>query len=91
MALLKMGSKGEEVKKLQERLNELGYDCGKPDGIFGIKTQTAVQKLQKEYNLVVDGIVGYQTNIILKDLQRLHTLQTKSSDVGIVASYLLEE
>ena len=66
MALLKMGSKGEEVKKLQERLNELGYDCGKPDGIFGIKTQTAVQKLQKEYNLVVDGIVGYQTNIILE-------------------------
>jgi len=65
MRSLKMGCNGEDVKKLQERLNELGYDCGKADGIFGVKTQTAVQKLQKDYGLDPDGVVGKMTRIIL--------------------------
>lgn len=58
---LKKGSTGEEVKKLQKWLNEHGFDCGSVDGNFGPKTENAVKKLQKEAEIVVDGIVGKQT------------------------------
>lgn len=50
--LLKIGSKGEDVKKLQSKLG-LGAD-----GIFGAGTADAVKKWQAENGLVADGIVG---------------------------------
>jgi putative chitinase len=50
--LLKIGSKGEDVKKLQSKLG-LGAD-----GIFGAGTAAAVKKWQAENGLVADGIVG---------------------------------
>lgn len=62
---IKKGDRGILVKKLQERLNEIGYNCGSVDGIFGTNTENAVKKLQKDYNLSVDGIVGYYTDLVL--------------------------
>ena len=53
--ILKIGSKGNDVKDLQEFL---GIDT---DGIFGKGTEKAVKKYQKENNLVADGIVGPAT------------------------------
>ena len=53
--LLKKGSKGKEVKQLQEAL-EIGAD-----GIFGSGTESAVKKFQKSNGLVADGIVGSKT------------------------------
>ena len=50
--LLKIGSKGEDVKKLQSKLG-LGAD-----GIFGAGTAAAVKKWQAENGLGADGIVG---------------------------------
>lgn len=60
---LQYGSTGEEVKKLQEKLISDGYDLGTSgaDGIYGTKTQAAVQKYQKANSLTVDGIAGEQT------------------------------
>ena len=52
------GSRGDAVRKLQELLNALGYDCGSVDGIFGSKTKAAVLAFQKANGLGVDGIVG---------------------------------
>lgn len=46
------------MRKLQELLNALGYDCGSVDGIFGSKTKAAVLAFQKANGLGVDGIVG---------------------------------
>ena len=40
--LSKVGSQGDEVRKIQTRLKELGYDPGSVDGIFGEKTRKAV-------------------------------------------------
>lgn len=60
MALLKYGSRGSEVKKLQEALNNAGYQLD-TDGIYGNKTQSAVKKYQKANGLSVDGIVGDAT------------------------------
>jgi hypothetical protein len=43
--ILKQGAKGDLVKELQTRLNELGHNCGNPDGSFGPKTLAAVKSL----------------------------------------------
>ena len=61
MSNLKIGSKGEDVKKVQAKLNELGFDCGKVDGVFGNKTDKAVKAFQKANKLTVDGIIGIKT------------------------------
>ena len=53
---------GEDVKFIQQRLVELGYDeVGTPDGLFGKMTKQAVRNFQKTNNLVIDGIVGTKT------------------------------
>ena len=52
---LKIGCIGEDVKKLQLRL-KIGAD-----GLFGVKTKSAVVKFQTENNLVPDGICGRKT------------------------------
>ena len=54
------GSKGDDVKTLQEMLNSNGYQL-EVDGNFGPKTQAAVKDYQKKNNLTVDGIVGKNT------------------------------
>lgn len=59
--ILKRGGVGNGVFALQKKLNDLGYDCGNPDGIFGKGTQTAVKAFQKDYKLTVDGVVGPKT------------------------------
>lgn len=66
--ILKVGSKGEDVKKLQEALNKLGFNCGTPDGIFGAKTEAAVKAFQQRYGLAVDGIVGPATQAKLEEV-----------------------
>jgi hypothetical protein len=59
--LLRYGVRGEPVKKLQQRLKELGFDPGPIDGIFGPKTRHAVRAFQGHERIDVDGIVGPQT------------------------------
>ena len=58
---MQYNSVNDYVKKLQSRLNELGYDCGAVDGDFGIGTKDAVIRYQKDQGLVADGVVGQQT------------------------------
>lgn len=53
--VLKLGSRGNEVKALQEKLNL------KADGIFGPLTEEAVKDFQRSNGLEVDGIVGADT------------------------------
>lgn len=55
MTTLKIGSRGNDVKTLQSKLNLI------PDGIFGKITEEAVKDFQKKNNLTVDGIVGDST------------------------------
>ena len=53
--VLKLGSRGNEVKLLQEKLNL------KTDGIFGPLTEEAVKDFQRSNGLKVDGIAGANT------------------------------
>lgn len=55
---LSKGMEGNDVKTLQGALNAWGFDCGKADGDFGPKTETALKKFQRAYKLGADGIAG---------------------------------
>lgn len=59
--LVKMGSRGEIVKLLQEKLNALGFNCGQIDGMLGNKTYNAIILFQSSKGLVRDGEVGQKT------------------------------
>lgn len=50
--------RGEDVSELQSRLNSLGFDAGKVDGIFGSETEHAVLEFQGNRALAEDGKVG---------------------------------
>ena len=60
-ASLKEGSKGSDVKRLQNRLKTLGYYSGSADGIFGSGTTAAVKAFQKNNGLTADGKAGGNT------------------------------
>jgi N-acetylmuramoyl-L-alanine amidase len=62
--------RGDDVRDLQRRLNALGFDAGKEDGIFGIETQDAVADFQRNTGLVPDGIAGHETFDALERLRR---------------------
>ncbi|MGN0571432.1 MAG: spore cortex-lytic enzyme [Candidatus Fimenecus sp.] len=59
--LSKMGSRGDEVRRIQEKLKSMGYYTGSVDGIYGTQTQSAVKKFQRDNGLDVDGIAGPKT------------------------------
>lgn len=60
-ALSKYGSRGTEVRTIQEKLKRWGYYSGSVDGIYGSQTVSAVKSFQKKNGLTVDGIAGTQT------------------------------
>ena len=61
MAVLREGSAGSEVAKLQAQLQELGFNPGPIDGRFGPATEAAVLAFQKSAGLLADGIAGPRT------------------------------
>ena len=65
--ILRNGSRGEGVFKLQAALNEQGYDCGVADGAFGAMTENAVRSYQEEMGFDVDGIAWPGLQIMLYD------------------------
>lgn len=64
---LKQGMSGDAVKRLQNRLIELGYMTGTADGSFGASTKTAVAAFQRKAGLDADGIAGPTTLAVLYD------------------------
>ena len=64
-AWLKQGSQGADVRTLQQALNDLGFNAGAVDGIFGYNTKQAVMRFQSSSSyggaISADGIVGPDT------------------------------
>ncbi|WP_434383812.1 L,D-transpeptidase family protein [Melittangium boletus] len=58
---LALGVRGERVRALQRRLVALGFAAGPDDGVFGMKTLTAVKGFQRARGLTIDGLVGPST------------------------------
>jgi len=62
---LMFGSRGSEVSRLQQALNNKGFSAGAVDGIFGQRTERAVINFQKANKITIDGIAGKQTQSLL--------------------------
>lgn len=63
--LSKVGSRGNEVRQIQNKLKQLGYYKGTVDGIYGNNTKNAVIAFQKSCGLKADGIAGPKTLLYL--------------------------
>lgn len=50
--------RGDDIGALQAKLNALGFDVGRDDGIFGPRTMDSVRAFQREYGVAEDGIFG---------------------------------
>ena len=61
--------RGDDVLALQARLNALGFDAGREDGIFGRDSDHAVRAFQREYGIAEDGIFGGRSNAALNGLR----------------------
>jgi N-acetylmuramoyl-L-alanine amidase len=59
---------GDDVTELQRRLNQLGFNAGRPDGIFGAGTDLALREFQKGVGVSGDGICALDT---LRAFERL--------------------
>lgn len=59
--LSRLGSRGEEVRKIQQKLKNWGYYSGGVDGIYGTQTQNAVKSFQRKNGLTANGIAGKAT------------------------------
>jgi len=64
-ALSQIGSRGDEVRRVQSKLKELGFYTGKVDGIYGTNTRDAVRAFQRSVGITVDGIAGQKTLLFL--------------------------
>ena len=62
--------RGDDIAALQNRLSEMGFNCGKVDGIFGAMTENAVKEFQKSAGVKADGTCGPATVMALMRLQR---------------------
>ena len=60
-AVLRQGSRGADVKTVQQKLKRWGYYSGSVDGIYGSQTRKAVEWFQRKNGLKADGIVGSET------------------------------
>ncbi|MFA9443879.1 N-acetylmuramoyl-L-alanine amidase [Egicoccus sp. AB-alg6-2] len=63
---------GDDVRDLQRRLNQLGFDAGYEDGLYGSQTFEAVRDFQLNVGLTSDGIAGPDTIDLLRRLYRQH-------------------
>jgi N-acetylmuramoyl-L-alanine amidase len=57
----------DELSGVQARLNNLGFNCGKVDGIKGPKTTAALKRFQKKHSLKETGEIDEQTRNALKN------------------------
>jgi len=58
---LRRGDRSDDVAYLQGLLNDAGHSAGSADGVFGVRTESAVREFQAGNGLTADGIVGKRT------------------------------
>jgi N-acetylmuramoyl-L-alanine amidase len=63
--------RGDDVADLQRRLNSLGFDAGREDGIYGRDTEGALVEFQRSCALTPDGICG---SLVIDTLRRVGAL-----------------
>ena len=86
--LLRKGSKGANVKVLQEKLIELGYNVGidGADGDFGYNTESALKQFQRDHGLEVDGVFGSETYAAMKAAKPVAHAQSANTSSKKISS-----
>jgi len=77
--------RGDDVDELQRRLSGLGFDAGRVDGIFGVRTAAALHEFQRNAGLTTDGVCGPDTS---SELRRLGP--RREADAGSTVSGVRE-
>lgn len=92
-ALSKFGSKGDEVRRIQKKLKELGFYNGSVDGVYGSATKKAVTAFQKSCGITADGIAGPKTLLYLGlgDSASSSSGKYSESDVELLAKLIAAE
>ena len=95
LALSKYGSRGSEVRTIQEKLKRWGYYTGGVDGIYGSLTVSAVKKFQQKNGLTVDGIAGTKTlramGIYSSSSSSSGSSSTNSNDLNLLSRLVYGE
>lgn len=89
-ALSKLGSSGSEVKKIQQKLQSLGYYNGAIDGVYGSQTRKAVTAFQKNCGITADGICG-KTTLLYLGLSDSSNNGYTDADVELLAKVISAE
>jgi peptidoglycan hydrolase-like protein with peptidoglycan-binding domain len=77
--VLKQGSSGAAVRELQNMLRATGHHTSSVDGQFGPLTKSAVQRFQREWGLIADGIATQATLDKLEEVAAVHMSDSNSS------------
>ena len=72
-----MGSQGDQVRILQNRLIYLGYLSGTADGVFAETTEAAVVSFQSRNSLTSDGVAGPDT------LEKLYSTSARKASAVV--------
>ena len=85
VVLIRLGTTGDEVRRLQERLTQLGYYTANVDGVCKLDDVAAIRVFQRYNSLKEDGVAGYDTQVKLYS----PTAVTYSGDIagGTVDSF----
>ena len=70
--------RGDDVRELQRKLNALGFDAGKEDGLYGPRMDAAVRQFQRNVGDDPDGIVGPHTLSILGRMRPLEEAPSRA-------------
>ena len=82
--VLRMGSQGPAVTKLQQYLNQLGAQVA-VDGAFGMDTRTAVLAVQQRLKVSSDGVVGPATWAAISEALRM-SLNVTAADAAATST-----
>ena len=88
--VLEVGSRGDDVVKVQKRLIQFDYLSGTADGKYGEETRNAVLRFQRNNGLTADGRVGPKTaaalGVTLSGSSSSSAKAASSSSTGYVSS-----
>lgn len=90
-AISRLGSKGEEVRRIQKKLKSLGFYNGNIDGIYGSATKDAVIAFQKSCGITADGIAGQKTLLFLGLGGSQSSGKYSESDIELLAKLIAAE
>jgi len=82
-SVLKWGDKGNEIKTLQNLLNNLGFNCGTADGIFGRHTFCALVLFQSLRKLSPTGITDAPTSAALSTKGKYSAIKKGDKGQGV--------